>query len=306
MPKQKGKGAKHQSTAVHTADPKKGLVWFDSPEHLAHECEGLVEGKKGGDDWYSRESGKDWLEYGGGGNPARVGAIETVVAQISEEVGEADRVEWTHDVAGARPDVAAFLSGEPECMWSRRTVVSEVAPVRIWFDIASSCGVASDKLEKRGAAVASLVMFLIQSGRPVELVTYCSLDGKWEGRYIPVVRMHTDPIDVGSLANALISQGFSRGLCYNWGYAYGGFGGGWARGNVHSNNAEKRAEFARKDLLKGHAGDHDVICPAPFYGDDKGKGRNALMFSDPARWVRETAEGLKDNASDEAMYDGGW
>jgi len=83
---------------------------------------------------------------------------------------------WMPAVAGAFPNVPAFLAGEHESMLALADDTDDKTPVRIWASITSSYDVEPAALEKRGAAILALVMLLIRT-RPVELFIYHEGDG---------------------------------------------------------------------------------------------------------------------------------
>lgn len=260
---------------------KRGQVEFSSPQELATEIRREIAG--GSPFFYDRESWTgeklaDSLERTATGHTARVPEAERLLDAIEAEI-EQSAPEWSNDVAGAFPDVPAFLAGAPECMRRRIQTISERAPVRVWVDVSSSAGISHDMLARRGVAALALAMQLIRQGRAVELLTFTSLDGQAGGQSCIVVRMVTAPVDIASVAHCLTSSGFSRSLCYGVARVANGFTGGWSDFYVHSGDWNKRIAGARRTLA-GLAAPSDIILPAPYLDDI-----NSEMFTAPAKWV---------------------
>src|SRR5262249_17390868 len=66
------------------------------------------------DSWYGSETVDASLAYARHGNAALVPDAERLLAEIEAFIEPPARP-WQASVAGAYPDVAAFLAGEPEC-----------------------------------------------------------------------------------------------------------------------------------------------------------------------------------------------
>jgi hypothetical protein len=222
------------------------------------------------------------------GDASRVAAAEKLLNKIEPELNR-DGVVWHNDVAGAYPDVAAYLANDPECMRRRVHTEDDRAPLRVWVDVSSSAQIAWEDLLPRGIAALALVMQMIRSGRAVELWTFCSLHGRVNGQTVPCVQMCTTPIDMASVAYCLTSQGFSRGVCYAAARQHNGFNGCWGKNYVMRGTLAERIAGARK-TLEGLVAPQDIILPAPFWDDKTDKGDAGLIFRDPVQWVLETCK----------------
>lgn len=93
------------------------------------------------------------------------------------------RDEWVYDVEAGRGDVdmARFIIGDPECVLAPVTV-EELAPKRAVHIVVSgsaSCGVSTEAIILRGAAVAALAELLTLAGYRVKLSLshVCSASG---------------------------------------------------------------------------------------------------------------------------------
>lgn len=215
------------------------------------------------------------------GNPDRVPPCEAIMDKIDAAL-DLDSPEWQNDVAGAFPDVPAFLAGQPDSMRRRVMTPSERAPVRVWFCTTSSAGFRPDQLAARGAAACALVMALIARGRAVELWTFtalCAGGTGLNGQNAICVRQNSAPFDVASVANAMTSAGFDRGLCMGVARHRNHYRGGWSKHIRHSGSWGDRVQSCRK-VLEGLTDPADIILP-PIYYDD-------TILTDPVRWVNET------------------
>ena len=126
-------------------------------------------------------------------------------------------------VAGGVPCVPAALAGHPLAMRQRQRISSDQAPLAIIVDIASSAGIDSDNLEKRGAAILALVR-LLSAARPVSLyvgvsVTAGHLTGaeRFDTCHI-FTRMDTAPLDLARAAHMLCHTSTARSLYYGAAY----------------------------------------------------------------------------------------
>lgn len=243
-------------------------------------------------DWMGGESREDYFRKARTGDASFVGRAEKLLDKI-EVQAEREGLVWQNTVAGAYPDVPAFLANDPDCMRRRVAVETERAPLRVWVDVSSSCSITAEQLLPRGIAALALVMQLIRSGRAVELWTFTSLAGARAGQTAVCVRMATTPVDIASVAYCLTSQGFARGLCYAAGRQFNAFNGKWGRNYVKHGTLAERVAGARK-TLQGIAEPQDIILPAPFAQDAHDAGDAGLIFRDPVRWVMETCKRAED------------
>jgi hypothetical protein len=264
----------------------KGQILFQSPTQFADavkedDCDNSPS-------WMGGESRAAYFRSVRTGDASKVAQAERLLDKIEVHM-EREGIVWQNDVAGAYPDVAAFLANDPECMKRRHVTEDDRTPLRVWVDVASSGSISADDLLPRGIAALALVMQLIRNGRAVELWTFTSIHGRKNGQSVICVKMNTTPIDIASVAYCLTSQGFARGLCYGAGRQFNGFNGAWGRNYVRYGTLQQRIAGARK-TLEGLTAPQDIILPAPFWDDKSDKGDAGLIFRDPVKWVVETCK----------------
>jgi hypothetical protein len=96
--------------------------------------------------------------------------VDAIRANVSAVVArELTRPAWAFDVAGAVPDVARYLAGEPENML---TPCEETAParvVRLVVNICASADITAAAMYKRGAAALAMVDAIESTGARVEI-----------------------------------------------------------------------------------------------------------------------------------------
>ena len=92
--------------------------------------------------------------------------MEEIKDQITEElisIYPKDEILW--DVTGEQVDSGTFLTGEPECfMIFNKTVGEGLGIVNILCNAAASCGIPTELIENRGAALLSLIDVLEDLG----------------------------------------------------------------------------------------------------------------------------------------------
>lgn len=253
-----------------------GQLFLDSPQNvaqLAEECGAFCRGLS-----WTGELIADTLNWTRKGNPVKVPIAEKMLDRITADL-ELTAPEWIADVAGAFPDVPAFLAGQPECMRRRVLVESNRAPVRVFVDVASSAAINFQQLATRGTAALALVMSLIREGRAVELFTYTNLEGSRNGQSVVIVKMLTTPIDIGSVAHCLTSSGYSRTLIYQICRRMNGFKGHFSKHSPFASSYQARQLSAREHLLKGIYQPGDIVLPIPFRSDPE--------IIDPVKWVND-------------------
>ena len=87
------------------------------------------------------------------------GGLLENVPLIKEERRKAEKLDvqvlfptWEQDIAGAFPDVPAFLAGDPQCMRRMANQVSDTRPIRIFVGMASSCTFSSEQVRQARSA----------------------------------------------------------------------------------------------------------------------------------------------------------
>ena len=239
-------------------------IW-ESPDAFLQSALDVQQRLDHSEDWVG-ETYSETIQRTKEGNLDLIPQAEALLDQIDAEL-ELDSPVWQGSVAGAFPDVPAFLSGDPECMRARVMQANEKAPVRVFVCTTSSCGVSAETLLKRGIAALALVMQLVKQGRPIELWTFTKLDGNGahEGNSCFMVRMPTAPVDMARIAHCLSACSFDRAIGMTFGRNVTGFKGSWA---------------AEKDPRKlVNAAPSDIVLGESRYGDD--------IIERPVDWIRQ-------------------
>jgi hypothetical protein len=189
--------------------------------------EGVNKGRRArkskGDGWRGGMSFDDSLRCVREGNPAIVARSDEFLSRFEALHLVSRRWRTVAAVAGGVPCVPAALAGHPLAMRQRQRVSSDQAPLAIIVDIASSGGIESADLEKRGAAILALVR-LLSAARPVSLyvgvsVTAGHLTGaeRHDACHI-FTRMDTAPLDLARAAHMLCHTSTARSLYYGAAY----------------------------------------------------------------------------------------
>jgi hypothetical protein len=268
-----------------------GRVMFHDPAEMVAPAEAHLARYQ--DDSWTGETIDQTKARAKGGDTARVADAEKLIDQI-ELALDAAAPEFVHGVAGAFPDVAAFLANDPDNMVSRRRVeFSEKAPVRVWVCTTSSASVSAANLAKRGTAALALAMALIRQGRAVELVAFALTHGKKNvaGNFVSAVatKMRTTPVDIASVAWCMTSGGFQRSLPYAIA-RHNEFNGQWPSGKGAEGiqaDAIASREAACRRLLGDWVAPSDVVLCNVFHGDER---REGSPLKNPVAWVQTTLE----------------
>jgi hypothetical protein len=279
-----------------------GRVAFSDPAAMLAAVELAAAGDRRGN-WTDSDSHRRWVGESLAETKARaatgdISGVEKAEAMIDKIDVELDRagVEFVHDVAGAYPDVAAFLANDPENMIRRRHVeLSEKAPVRVFVCTTSSAGVSAENLAKRGIAALALAMALIRQGRAVELFTFSTVHGDKGDASIVVCKMRTSPVDLSSVAWCMTSGGHSRSMPYTIA-GVNGFDGRWSQGKrakgIMDDDLSVR-EAACRRLLGDWCSPSDVVLSNVFHGDER---RQGSPLADPVAWVLKHLAAVAENA----------
>jgi hypothetical protein len=223
-------------------------------------------------DWEKRDSWSGDQTY----SEARVNLFkgDAKAIRVSEkllEKLEADGIElagarWSNARVGAFPCVPAFIAGSPDSMYAMEDSPSDVAPVKIFMDLAVSGGFGADVMAARGTAVLALARKL-QAVRPVEIWVFASMYGedKNDGTgecSIPVVKLDTSPMDLATVGYALANPAFFRKLFFAWAADDNrGYQGSWAweRRDLRANLTKHLRVGADDMLIDGGYLDDDLV-----------------------------------------------
>lgn len=252
---------------------------YPSLSAFARDCDALPDHiqQRFSDAAWTGESFADSLQtIQRGGDERNVTEAQALIDQIQAELPECTTRQWSTDIAGAFPCVPAFLSGDPECMFTLADCESPSAPVRIFIASTSSATVSHQTLLKRGAAALALVLLASRS-RPVELYSYAHsgfYHGKRKGNRgdaVIVQRLASHPVMLSEVTYILTSAGYARNLTYGvLAYRTNGIDNGlkWGDATVRDNHQAGPATRALlglndSDVLIGPAHAHDPLVNDP-------------------------------------------
>ena len=86
------------------------------------------------------------------GDDTYVPAAEAAIKEIMQDLRlESLTPEWIPDMAGAYADVPSFLAGNPAAMRRRIMASEEIAPIKLYVSLTSSCGVSTGVLRDQDA-----------------------------------------------------------------------------------------------------------------------------------------------------------
>jgi hypothetical protein len=195
---------------------------------------------------------------------------------------------WQPDVAGAFPDVPAFLAGDPMSMRRMVNQVSDTRPIRIFVGMASSCTFSAEQLAKRGALVSALALqlsktrsvdvYAINSGR--KHFSRGSLSGQsfdWS-----VMVKLPKPISASDLSYWLCHQASVRGLLYACERTFSGELSWPALLYPYNDYCTPPAIRAHAQLWG--AGESDIVVPFPYSNSQA----QAEMLAKPEAWLKAT------------------
>ncbi|RPJ64161.1 MAG: hypothetical protein EHM23_00880 [Acidobacteria bacterium] len=115
------------------------------------------------------------------GDETYVDRANALVDQIAAEV-EIPRSVTRRSVQGFRPNVPAFIRGEPRDMWRRVKIKEDRSPIRVFVGLTSSAMIDEDDLIKRGCAIAAFAIAM-SNVRPVIITPYvCLGSSRYTGR----------------------------------------------------------------------------------------------------------------------------
>ena len=238
----------------------------------------------GGKDYRTREQVKSALSKG---NLGLVGRSDKLMKHFEELIiAPRPNYEVIPNVAGGFAMVPEMLAGSPVHMRMRRRTRSQLAPLSIVVDLASSGGIEASLVEKRGTMALALVRALSEI-RPVNLyglniADVYSSDKANSGVLFPI---ETSPMDLAHAAHCLIHQSVPRGIMYELcstlvGRHYFGMSWAWRDINKHRKLAPE---------LCARALGEEVYYLPPMYLYDEG-------MNDPEAWFRARLTELSENA----------
>lgn len=150
----------------------------------------------GGGDWYGGLSYEAALTALREGQPISTSELDSARARIKLRTVETIDTELA--VSGAVPDVATYLTGQPECMIAFAPVEKPVRTITIAYNVSANCEIASEVLYARGAAITAIVDSLETRGIRCKLIAYEAVNNRY---FIGVlVKQHDQPLDLSRVA----------------------------------------------------------------------------------------------------------
>lgn len=191
------------------------------------------------------------------------------------------RNEYLDDVAGAVPNVPAFVAGLPLNMRRKVKRVNEAAPIAVIVNTTLSGGISIEDMQARGSAILALVRAL-SSRRPVELWSgtgiHADVGALWQ-----LYRIETAPLDLARAAFILSHPCATRGIQYGVGRSpeYG-FNGHWP----YSSGQDKHIERAAFVRALPHVS--EVLYIPSAHVDE-------ASIKDPINWITENVKAYCDD-----------
>lgn len=166
------------------------------------------------DEWAGGLGYEATLRVARDGDPSLVAASDALLSRYEDMAPASRRVRTVASVCGGAPNVGAYLAGSPVSMRRRQAMLDDAGPLTLVVDVASSAGITTEQLMRRGSAVLALARVL-QSARPVSVYVGVSLCARSDrSKACHVYGKLDDPLDLSRAAWALSSPGFPRGLLY--------------------------------------------------------------------------------------------
>lgn len=215
------------------------------------------------------------------GDITGVAASDALLAKLESAMPSMHSKAWTvtDDVAGALPNIGAFLSGHPMNMRRRARTLSQQAPLVILADLTLSAGISGEQMRGRGAAILALVRILSER-RPVELWATVGV-GSLQTCFYVMARIETSPLDLARAAHVLTEPSACRGVGYAIGQkahedgtlATRGWGGGWGY-----SSAETYRQHAADSMLRVISPGSDALYMAAAHVRD-------AAIEKPVEWI---------------------
>lgn len=204
------------------------------------------------------------------GNLPAAAKADALMNKLADDSMDSSGLRLDCSVAGFAPNVPAYLSGDPECMYAYDEVKSDTSPIRVFAGIGASAGLSQDDIEKRGVTILALCQKLAMI-RPLELYVYGDM-GDSKSAQIPVVKIETTPLDLSTATYALSHRGFLRRLCFEWSKSKG-----WCTGQWAWNMAPYQPEAMAKTRAALGMADGDLHIPGAYLTDP--------LVKKPVEWI---------------------
>lgn len=226
--------------------------------------------------WAGGESEKCYSDALNGVSSQDTKYAEQLMAKINASFQDTKRCERVRTVSGSRVHMGAYVSGKPNNMIRRRSLVSDVAPIKLVIETTVSGGMSKQDIQARGAALAALGAVLSKV-RPVELWACWGLGSGSRVCSIGMVRIPTTPLSLSQALGVMGTDGFARRIAFNEihskGDKYSSIGGWAISGDTGSD--------ARGEKMKAAMG----LKPADVLIQGGHLYSRDLIIADPVKWV---------------------
>jgi hypothetical protein len=175
------------------------------------------------------------IDYCFTGDLSAVAASDDLLSRMEEHITmPSTRALWTDDVAGAFPNIPAYIAGQPLNMRTRVKHQIDSAPLAIMVDLGISAAINATQVRNRGTAILALVRAL-SAHRPIELwaMDFGGADesgasyGRTSNAVCIAAKIETSPLDLSSACYALTHPAFVRQILFGLEEKYHDFRGGW-------------------------------------------------------------------------------
>lgn len=235
-------------------------------------------------DWYGYETFDEALQGCITGDEKLIAEADKLLEKIDGESLETTAHKWVPSPHGAYVSVPDYLNNSPFAMRSRKKLVNDLSPIKIYIATTCSAALDSETMLRRGIAALALLRKL-ESLRPVQLFLTGELHGRYDGICLQVIRVESQPLNMSVACFALAHVSFARHLSYSLARQTDSFNGYWP--TMHEMNrgrtTEKYNNFIRTQL---GLEPQDIYIPSAHVYDQ--------MLTDPVAWVNRTvAEACK-------------
>lgn len=163
------------------------------------------------DDWYSSFSPSVYYEsqIGRSRHPLQDKIEESLDFEVSGGIGFA----MVNGPTGCAPDVAAYLSGDPDCMIDFDIVKSESAPIDIFIDISSEQSISAKDVAMHISNIASSA-YQIGLSRPVTLNFYVAGRSNNQDYVVLLPKINSWEVQDSRILALISDTRTARELCY--------------------------------------------------------------------------------------------
>jgi len=238
---------------------------------VAKECQGASNSYNDG--WAGNISYSEAIEKSLHGEESYVAEAEKLMDQLDAAIS-VPHAEWASSVYGAYPIVAEFLAGSPTPMRHRVEAESDSSPIAVYVSTTCSGGVDAETMLKRGITILALIAKM-QQIRPIEVYLLAETHGQTDGEYIQVIPLDSKPIQLSSVAFAMVHVGFARHLTYTIAEVKDRFNGHWPDGFSYMSDIHTTWEPHIRQVVG--MGENDLYIPPVKWSDE--------LVREPVKWI---------------------